>query len=442
MKKSARLISLLTLVLLLAQVACAEPDEAVKGIFDALVAENSSYSQTRAMYAAYYPGAVCEETSEDDGFTIAVSGSEYMDGSWTFKRNGDYLTVTLDEADFSGISMALNVIQAVGAYYGTNKSLISSYVNGLSALDIESENFKMSRDEAAGTTTLSIRISGPWDMKELDQMVFDETSLALYEPLGADSSSMGGSIGRMMMIANGSASDLTLLVGEYGGLDELAYRSIVYIVNVLQPDGWEDFAAGYTGLAEVDAEGYSVRLNVDMATVGEIIDDASEDYGYALIRFGSSEEETRDDYEPPVPAEAPTAEELTEGYFAVIAGLETDSAGMALKTATAASEVCRFAEAHALYDPDEESLRANMRAAFEAMGEDGQARFREGFEAVRALLDDSLEDYDANRVVFEDAGVTEAMDEVMYDPLNRLAWENLRDQTLSMGSDVSNADLS
>ena len=201
MKKSARLIALLTLILalLLAQLACAEPDDVVKGIFDALVAENSSYSQTRAMYAEYYPGAVYEETLEDDGFTIAVSGSEYMDGSWTFKKNGDYLTVTLDEADFSGISMAQNVIQAVGAYYGTNKSLISSYVNGLSALDIESGDFKMSRDEAAGTTTLSIRISGPWDMKELDQMVFDEASLALYEPLGTGSSSMGGSIGRMMM---------------------------------------------------------------------------------------------------------------------------------------------------------------------------------------------------------------------------------------------------
>ena len=45
----------------------------------------------------------------------------------------------------------------------------------------------------------------------------------------------------------------------------------------------------------------------------------------------------------------------------------------------------------------------------------------------------NTEDY----VVFEDAGVTETMDEVMYDPLNRLAWKNLRDHTLTMGNDMN-----
>ena len=288
MKKSARLIALLTLALalLLAQLACAEPDDVVKGIFDALVAENSSYSQARAMYAEYYPGAVYEETLEDDGFTIAVSGSEYMDGSWTFKKNGDYLTVTLDEADFSGISMAQNVIQAVGAYYGTNKSLISSYVNGLSALDIESENFKMSRDEAAGTTTLSIRISGPWDMKELDQMVIDDRSL-FYGALTEESASMAANIGKVMMVANGTADDVTILLGEHGELDDVALKSLINVVGILQPKGWEDFTANYTQLADAQAGGYEVALNVDAQTVGQIIDDAPEGYSFAVAHFGA-----------------------------------------------------------------------------------------------------------------------------------------------------------
>lgn len=140
--------------------------------------------------------------------------------------------------------------------------------------------------------------------------------------------------------------------------------------------------------------------------------------------------------EPPAPAEAPSADELAESYFDVIAGMESGTAGASLKAAIAASDVCVFAMAHELYNPDAEPLRTNMLAAFEAMSEDEQYLFRQNFDTVRALLDGCLEDYDANRAVFEDAGVVDTMDEVMYDPLNRLAWENLRDYTLTMGNDL------
>ena len=421
-----------------AKLAADGPDEILRGIFDALVAEDSGYSKTKAMYTGYYPDTVYSETLEDDGFTIAVSGNEYMNGSWTFRRDGDYLTATFGSDDISGVSMALNVIQAVGAYYGINTSLITSYVNGLGALGIESENIRMSDDEAAGTTSVSIKISGPWDMKELDDMAFDGAALSQYEPLGREHRSMGGSVGKMMMIANGSADALTLLVGEYGGLDDLAWRSIVNIVKALRPDGWEDFIANYTELADAEAAGYSVRLNVDRATVDEIIDDANADYSFALVRFGSgSAGEGEYESEPVPPADAPTAEAFAEGYFSVIAGLEAGTAGASLKTAIAASDVCAFAVAHDLYNPDDAPVRANMLAAFTAMDEAGQAQFWQNFDTVRALLDDCLDDYDANRAVFDDAGVADAMDAVMYDPLNRLAWMNLRDYTLTLGNDVN-----
>lgn len=144
-----------------------------------------------------------------------------------------------------------------------------------------------------------------------------------------------------------------------------------------------------------------------------------------------------DGIEPPAPAQAPTVEELSEGYFNVLSGLESGTAGVSLKTAIAATKVCAFAEAHALYNPDVEPLRANMLAAFEGMSAEDQAAFWQGFDAVRALVDDCLEDWEARRPQFEDAGVADAMDEIMYDPLNRLAWENLRDHTLTMGNDTN-----
>ncbi len=136
------------------------------------------------------------------------------------------------------------------------------------------------------------------------------------------------------------------------------------------------------------------------------------------------------------PAKAPTVEALTEGYFNVLSGLESGTAGVSLKTAIAAGEVCAFAQAHALHNPDVESLRANMLAAFENMSAEDRAAFWQGFDAVRALLDDCLEDWEAMRPQFEDAGVAAAMDGIMADPLNRLAWENLRDYTLAMGNDA------
>ena len=137
------------------------------------------------------------------------------------------------------------------------------------------------------------------------------------------------------------------------------------------------------------------------------------------------------------PAEAPTVEALAEGYFKVLANLEVGTAGASLKTAIAADAVCHFAENNLLYNPDVDALRANMVEAFDAMGEDEQNAFWQGFDAVRPLLDDCLEDWEANRAQFEDAGVAESMDEIMYDPLNRLAWENLRDHTLTMGNDMN-----
>ena len=156
-----------------------------------------------------------------------------------------------------------------------------------------------------------------------------------------------------------------------------------------------------------------------------------------LWGFAALAEDGNDGFEPPAPAPAPTVEEFAEDYFALLMGLEAGTAGDSLKTAEAAAKVCAFLVAHDLYNPDVEPLRANMLAAFEALDADAQEAFWQGFDAVRALLDDCLEDYDANRPLFEDAGVADTLDEVMYDPLNRLAWENLRDHTLTIGNDMN-----
>jgi len=251
---------------------------------DVLLAEGSGYSDLKAVYAEYFPEAAFEETLAEDGFTLSISGTEYSDGSWTFTRDGDALTASFGSEDLGGIGMTLYVVQAVGSALGMDPVLTSAYVNGLSALGLESDNFVYA--EEGDTATVRINIAGSWDMKELDEMVIGEATLA-YGPLGEESTSVTGSIGRMMIVANGSAEDVTILLGEYAGLDELAWQSIVNAVGLLQPRGWEAFTADYAQLQDAEGDGYSVRLDVGLDEVRQIIDDPNEDYSYAIIHFGA-----------------------------------------------------------------------------------------------------------------------------------------------------------
>lgn len=288
MKKRFRTAVLLALALALAaaRFACAEPGAALKAIFDALVAEDSSYSDMKDLYRQFYENVTFEEALTDDAITITAGGSESLEGSWTFTREGDHLTAAFAKDDDIGLSLTTQVLDAVAAAFGMNADLTQSYVNGLSTLKLGSDNFSIAEDPATGASNIRVNIAGPWDMKELDDMVFDESTLHCGA-LDRDGTSMGASIGKVMMVANGDVNDLTVLLGEYGGLDELAYRSIINIAGVMRPKGWQDFTAAYTGLADVQTEGWSVKLNADYSTVGMFIEDVNREYSYALIRFGA-----------------------------------------------------------------------------------------------------------------------------------------------------------
>ena len=101
--KKTTMITLFALVLvLLMQIACAEPAAVVQGVFDALTAEGSDYNQIKAMYAEYFEDIQWEEAVDGDSIVINIANSEYMDGSWTFTQDGDYLTVAFDDEDYTG----------------------------------------------------------------------------------------------------------------------------------------------------------------------------------------------------------------------------------------------------------------------------------------------------------------------------------------------------
>ena len=279
------MLAVVAVVLLLSQAAAAEQNQIVKGVFDALLAEGSDYQQSKASSMQWYPEIKFEETLADDSFTLAINGSEYLDGSWTFILDGDYLTSSFQTDDYNGFGMATIVLQAVGTYYGMNTSLLNGYIAGLGNMGLENKYFIMEDDEAAGTRTIKIYAAGAYDMAELDQMVINENALS-FGPLTENFSSMSANSGKIMIVVNGNMNYATILLGEYGGLDELAYQSVMNAMNILRPRGWEDFVANYPELRDAETDQYTVTVNAQEEAVREIIDDPREDYQWVIIRIG------------------------------------------------------------------------------------------------------------------------------------------------------------
>ena len=271
------------------------PSETLQGVYNELVADYSSYSQTKNYYDEYMPDVKYTEELGEDRFTITVdSTSEYVEsGSWSFTDEGNALATTVAGDDFTGMMLVQDVVEAVAFYYGMVPGLAQSYCSGLSALGINNDEFSMA-ENADGTTTFRIGTAGYWDMKELDQMVITEDTL-YADPLGEDFANHTGSVGKIRMYSKGNVDSYTMLFYEYEGLDDVAYQSIMNVVKLLQPKGWESFAGNYTKLESVETDEYTVTIDPDEDAIFEILDEIDGLYSYVLIQFGEPENYGGDD---------------------------------------------------------------------------------------------------------------------------------------------------
>ena len=443
-----RLIAVaLSLVMLLALTACgaqsasaqkigkdAAPSETLKGIFDALIAPDSDYSQNKAMMAEYYPELEYSETLGTDRITLTfkANGNEYYtDGAWDFVQDGDRLTAVIANDDYSGIFNVMNMAEAIGACFGMDTDVISGYLNGLSIFEIESDNFKMTQNESDGTMTYSLNIAGPWDMKELDQMVLNETVLD-DEPLGENFISQGGSVGKMQYLANGNADSYTALFAESGELDDVAYQSIVNLITLRKPAGWENFLADFTELKALETDDYAVILNPDDEAIAQIMGERNEKRSYVLVRFGAEEYDGY--YEEEYEVFVPDAEAFADFYFREVANVPRGTAGTSLAMAQAAFNVLSFADYSDLRLMDIATLRANMSEAWDSLTDDEQAGFNGNFMAMNALLYSCFEDWNANRSAFEDAGVADGMEYLLSFETAYESWDTLSAHTWTLGN--------
>ena len=131
----------------------------------------------------------------------------------------------------------------------------------------------------------------------------------------------------------------------------------------------------------------------------------------------------------------PAPEDYVERYFRPIGALEEGTAGASLKQAIAAADAFAFASEYELWNAGKEALRDNLLAGYDSLTDDEREAFDQHFMDVVHLLDDCLADWEANRALFDDAGVAEVMDAAMADDQARQSWERLRDNTFTMGND-------
>ena len=93
MEKMLKTLALLTLTfaLVISTAAFAEPSDTLQTTYDALVAEGSSFDQSKTMYAEWYEGVTLDAALEDNSIVITQdSTNEWVEsGNWTFIQEDD-----------------------------------------------------------------------------------------------------------------------------------------------------------------------------------------------------------------------------------------------------------------------------------------------------------------------------------------------------------------
>ena len=166
MKRTAKIITalFLALSLLLPYAVFAESGGIMEGIYEKLMAEDSEFTEQARLFDTYYDGASLGAALEGDSIVISLDageGNEYMEsGSWTFTRDGDYLTTTIGGYDYYGASMLLMVLFAAGKYWEYDTSLLNSYLSGVEVLGVETPDYSCEIDSQTGDRTIRVYIAG------------------------------------------------------------------------------------------------------------------------------------------------------------------------------------------------------------------------------------------------------------------------------------------
>ena len=295
MKKTGKIIIALfaVAVMLLSMAACGgnagkTDGNLMQGIFDKLTA-SADYNEWKSGFNT----TTFEEKLDGNSIVISAKGEEGMNGDYTFTLDGDYIVNTTDEGDYSAYSLMMYLKSAVADYYGMNNMLMTGYLAGLGA---DAENKYYFTETADGKTTTKLYAAGEWEMEDLDKMYVDDAAAEYIDPLGENPNSSYVNSGKITAAALGSADELDLMVGEYGDENtELTYKSILTLVNKLQPNGYENFVEAFTEIKEGSGEGYTVSFGIPQEVADRHEYKAADGYSYVTVTFSADAAPAADD---------------------------------------------------------------------------------------------------------------------------------------------------
>ena len=121
-------------------------------------------------------------------------------------------------------------------------------------------------------------------------------------------------------------------------------------------------------------------------------------------------------------ADAPSAEEIQQGYYQKVISLENGSAGSALKLAEAVCDVFQFCSAAPFWAMDA-AYTSNLQAAQEALTAEEKASFDQNRGALTLEISRLLDEKEELGSAYADAGLEVQMNALRSDPAIRLSVE-------------------
>lgn len=260
-------------------------DSALKGVFDAFV-KGKSY----ATYKEMYPNTQFEEALDGAVVTVKLTGTDGVDGTYTFPAKDGYLCCEVKPNDYVTAGLFNALANSVGEYYGVDAQLFAAYINGTALNGVDTKTFaSVINDDGSGSMKVYY-VEKP-DMKELDDLYINEKTLSVF---GENANNFIQSIGKVCVngIMDHEHNAIRFVIGEYGDKNtEPTYRSIIEIVKYFKPAGYEDFVKEYTALGDASTDKYTVNADAT-AYMQENGIEKPDGYHFMFVTLGASAAET------------------------------------------------------------------------------------------------------------------------------------------------------
>lgn len=300
MKKTVALVLLFILIVGI-MTGCNTTKEPVHDkltdIYNNLKSEGSDYT-----YLVTNDQQTTYDASLGNGKIIITRKDANGSNAYEFVFDGDYIVYVGSNDNFYGAYLFSCIEDAIARTNGMNPHLVSSYINGLAILGIDNNVFSSETDEEKNTTTFKIYAKDKFEMPELSQMIVDDSILSDYEKLSENSRAFYFNIGKITAVVNGDKDNVSIIVGEYDSLSDLAYKSLINLVRYFEPTGYGEFLNNYSKLEEQSNDSYTVKYLTDPDELAyHVMDGLDKTHKFIKVVFGTdsySYEQNAEEYMP------------------------------------------------------------------------------------------------------------------------------------------------